>query len=195
MAFLSDLPSIFIEDGLHHYTRFFLHVTMKPRTFWSHIRNFMFQQFQDFFWFFLTFTVASIKIELEPLCCTTCPENYQSLVCRIGDLWRFWMTVSLTPSWSWELATLVIISNYLSIIWSRLLIHPRGVEGAHEFFWELCKYRFDSSGKGGSGASPGTHSYPWNKQRVSFRAFKYPLFSKPLAGQVLFLTHGTAKRL
>ena len=32
-----------------------------------------------------------------------------------------------------------------------------------QLFEELCKYRFDSLGKGGTGASPGTHSYPWNK--------------------------------
>ena len=31
---------------------------------------------------------------------------------------------------------------------------------------ELCKYGFDLSGNGGTGASPGTHSYPWNKQTV-----------------------------
>ena len=29
---------------------------------------------------------------------------------------------------------------------------------------ELCKYGFDSTGKGGAS---GTHSYPWNKQTLS----------------------------
>ena len=35
-------------------------------------------------------------------------------------------------------------------------------------FWELCKYGFDSQAKKKTGASPGTHSYPWNKQTVQF---------------------------
>ena len=53
---------------------------------------------------------------------------------------------------------------------SRLPIHPRGVEGvlgflgnlstehhAQQYLGELCKYGFDTSGKGGAS---GTHSYP-----------------------------------
>ena len=58
---------------------------------------------------------------------------------------------------------LTLLKKY-ECFWSRLFIHPRGVEGAHSFFGELCKYELDLSGKGETAASPGTHSYPWNKQ-------------------------------
>ena len=42
-----------------------------------------------------------------------------------------------------------------------LLIHPRGVKGAHDFFG------FDSSGKRETRASPGTHFYPCNIQTLT----------------------------
>ena len=45
---------------------------------------------------------------------------------------------------------------------------PPRFGGSSRLFGELCKYGFDSSGKGGTGASPGTHSYPWNKQTNMF---------------------------
>ena len=41
---------------------------------------------------------------------------------------------------------------------------PPWCGGSSQLFGNLCKYVFDLSGKGGTGASPGTHSYPWNKQ-------------------------------
>ena len=56
---------------------------------------------------------------------------------------------------------------------SKLPIHFRGVEGllgflgnlstehrAQQYLGELCKYGFDLSGKGGTGASPSAHSFP-----------------------------------
>ena len=41
---------------------------------------------------------------------------------------------------------------------------PPRCGGSSRLFGELCKYGFDLSGKGGTGESPGTQSYPWNKQ-------------------------------
>ena len=41
---------------------------------------------------------------------------------------------------------------------------PLQCGGSSQFFWELCKYELDSSGKEETAASPGTHSYPCNKQ-------------------------------
>ena len=37
---------------------------------------------------------------------------------------------------------------------------PQWCGGSSRLFGELYKYGFDSSGKGGTGASPSTHSYP-----------------------------------
>ena len=79
----------------------------------------------------------------------------------------------------------------LFVFGSRLPIHPadRGVEEvlgflgnlstehrAQQYLVELCKCGFDSSGKVGTGKSPGTHSYPWNKQTYKQKNVKI-LFS------------------
>ena len=58
----------------------------------------------------------------------------------------------IEPSQYWE--TWVLLASHT----------PPWCVGSSRLFGELCNYRFDSSGKGGTGASPGTHSYPWNKQ-------------------------------
>ena len=51
--------------------------------------------------------------------------------------------------------------SYITLAyWSRLLKQPPAVWRELTTFFELCKNRFDLSGKGGIRASPGTHSYP-----------------------------------
>ena len=59
---------------------------------------------------------------------------------------------------------------------------PLRCGGSWRLFGELCKYGFISSGKGGTGASPGTHSYPWNKQTTLTMTGRGQLPPRPLQG-------------
>ena len=51
---------------------------------------------------------------------------------------------------------------------SRLLIHPSGVEGTHNFLRNYANTDLIFQAKGGTRASPGTHFYPWNTQTNSY---------------------------